>query len=275
MIHYKKEKKGKIKGTGENMNGIFLQGGGAKGAFQAGVIYALHKKGIRFQMATGTSIGAVNLYFMLTGNIEKMKEIWTNVELPKFDHDYDHIDRVIDNEPIIKILRELEDKKSQIKKAYVNYVLVDNFKVHEKEKEIASLDKLQRLEYIKYSSLLPINRKKSDSKEKIVGKFDSKKVFEVFNSQIKKGDYQGYRLDGGIKNNMFMEPFLENLVEKLYLIVFYRNFNVPEEIVKKYGEKLFVISPPHDFELGDTLRFEKEFCSKWFEYGQAAAGGIL
>ncbi len=219
------------------MNGVFLQGGGAKGAFQAGALYGLHKRGIRFQMASGTSIGAVNLYFLLTGNIEKMKEVWTNVEVPGFDHDYEHIDRVIDNEPIIGILRDLEDRKSEIKKAYVNFVLVDGCAAYEKEKEIVSLDKRSRLEYVKYSSLLPIHRKSTASKENIIEKFDSKKVFQVFNRDVEKGIYEGYRLDGGIKNNMFMEPFLENSVESLYLIVFQKNFNVPEEITRAYGEK--------------------------------------
>jgi hypothetical protein len=256
------------------MNGVFLQGGGAKGAFQAGALYGLHKRGIRFQMASGTSIGAVNLYFLLTGNIVKMKEVWTNVEVPKFDHDYSHIDKVIDNEPIIGILRDLEDRKSEIKKAYVNYVIVDGCSVYEKEKEIVSLDKRSRLQYVKYSSLLPIHRNSSDSKKNIIEKFDSKKVFEVFNRDVENGIYEGYRLDGGIKNNIFMEPFLKNPVEKLYLIVFQKDFNIPEEIERTYGEKLFVISPPHDFESGDTLRFEREFCKRWFEYGEMAARGI-
>jgi len=253
------------------MNGVFLQGGGAKGSFQAGVLYGLHKRGIRFQVASGTSIGAVNLYFLLTGNIEKMKEVWTNVELPKFDHDYSHIGKVIDNEPIICILRDLEDRKSEIKKAYVNYVFVDACALYEKEKEIASLDKRSRLEYVKYSSLLPIHRKRADSKENIIERFDSKKAFAMLNRDVEKGIYQGYRLDGGIKNNMFIEPFLENPVDKLYLIVFRRDFRVPYEIEKAYGERLSVICPQTDFAMGDTLRFEKEFCRSRFACGEDAA----
>ncbi len=255
----------------ETMNGVFLQGGGAKGAFQAGVLYGLHKSGLEFQIASGTSIGAVNLYFMLTGNVEKLREVWMNVEVPKFDHDYANIDRVIDNEPIIKILRGLPDNGGEINKAYVNHVLVKDCKVCEEEKEIASLDKESRLRHIKYSSLLPFHGERKDSREKIIGEFNSEKAFELFKRDVEQGIYEGYRLDGGIKNNLFMEPFLENRVDKLYLIVFKRDFSVPDEIEKAYGERLSVICPQKDFDRGDTLRFERDFCRGWFSRGEDAA----
>jgi len=256
------------------MTGVFLQGGGAKGAFQAGALYGLHKRGVKFQMASGTSIGAVNLYFLLTGNVEKLREVWTNVEVPKFDHDYANIGRVIDNEPIIKILRGLPDKGGEIKKAYVNHVLVKDSKIFEQRSEIASLDKESRLRNIKYSSLLPRHGARKESKEKIVGKFNSEKVFELFKRDVEKGIYEGCRLDGGIMNNCFMEPFLENPVDRLFLIVFKMDFAVPHEIEKTYGKRLSVICPHRNFDTGDTLRFEREFCRSWFERGEYAARGI-
>jgi len=259
------------KEKGERMKGVFLQGGGAKGAFQAGALYGLHKRGVRFQIASGTSIGAINLYFMLTGNFEKLREVWTNVEVPKFDHDYANIDRVIDNGPIIEILRGLPDKGGEIKKAYVNHVLVKDCKILEQKKEIASIGKESRLEQIKYSSLLPNHGERKDSREKIIREFNSEKVFELFKRDVEKGIYEGYRLDGGIKNNLFMEPFLENRVDKLYLIVFKRDFSVPDEIEKAYGERLSVICPPKDFKEGDTLRFERDFCRGWFSLGEDVA----
>ncbi len=259
------------------MTGVFLQGGGAKGAFQAGALYGLNKRGVKIQMASGTSIGAVNLYFILTGNFDKLREVWTNVEVPKFDHDYENIDRVIDNEPIIKTLRGFPDKGGDIKKAYVNHVLVEDRKLIEKKEEIASLDKESRLSNIKHSSLLPLHVERRESKgprEKIIGQFNSEKAFELFKKDVGKGIYEGCRLDGGIKNNLFIEPFIENPVDKLYLIVFKRDFEIPGEIEKAYGKRFAVICPQTDFEMGDTLRFEKEFCRNCFARGEQAARGI-
>ena len=67
--------------------GLCLSGGGAKGAFQAGVIKGLYDKGIsKFDAISGTSIGAVNGYYVFTGNIKKLEDMWINIEInPKID----------------------------------------------------------------------------------------------------------------------------------------------------------------------------------------------
>ena len=59
---------------------LVLCGGGAKGAYQAGVIKALYDRGInKFNSIAGTSIGAINGYFLFTENVDKLEEIWTNI----------------------------------------------------------------------------------------------------------------------------------------------------------------------------------------------------
>ena len=45
------------------MRGLVLEGGGAKGAYEAGAIKALQKKKIYFDGVSGTSIGAINAAF--------------------------------------------------------------------------------------------------------------------------------------------------------------------------------------------------------------------
>ena len=58
------------------MNGVFLQGGGAKGAFQAGAVYAMYEKGINMNVLAGTSIGAVNGYYIYRDSIEDMRKYY-------------------------------------------------------------------------------------------------------------------------------------------------------------------------------------------------------
>jgi len=65
---------------------LALQGGGAFGAFQAGVLEALHDAGVEIDACSGSSIGAINaaLYF---GNepsrrIERLKTFWNSVSVP-------------------------------------------------------------------------------------------------------------------------------------------------------------------------------------------------
>src|SRR5215475_3575267 len=62
---------------------LVLQGGGALGAYHAGVYHALHEHGIEPDWIVGTSIGAINAS-LIAGNphesrLEALKEFWTRM----------------------------------------------------------------------------------------------------------------------------------------------------------------------------------------------------
>ena len=62
---------------------LVLQGGGALGAYQAGVYHALHENGIEPNWIIGTSIGAINAS-LIAGNrpadrLDRLKEFWTRM----------------------------------------------------------------------------------------------------------------------------------------------------------------------------------------------------
>lgn len=61
--------------------GLVLSGGGARGAYQAGVIKALTELGLKFNLIAGTSVGALNAAFVAAGKVDKMVEIWENINL--------------------------------------------------------------------------------------------------------------------------------------------------------------------------------------------------
>ena len=63
---------------------LVLQGGGALGAYQAGVYQALHEAGIEPDWVIGTSIGAIN-GALIAGNtaearVDRLREFWKRVE---------------------------------------------------------------------------------------------------------------------------------------------------------------------------------------------------
>jgi len=63
---------------------LVLQGGGALGAYQAGVYQALHEAGIEPDWVIGTSIGAINAS-LIAGNapdkrLSRLREFWNRVE---------------------------------------------------------------------------------------------------------------------------------------------------------------------------------------------------
>src|SRR6202162_6280891 len=62
---------------------LVLQGGGALGAYQAGVYQALHEAGLEPDWVVGVSIGAINSS-IIAGNpperrLERLEEFWTTI----------------------------------------------------------------------------------------------------------------------------------------------------------------------------------------------------
>lgn len=253
------------------MNGLFLQGGGAKGAFQAGVIYGLHKKGVKFNVITGTSIGAVNGYFVYTKNFEAMKKYYmeSNIESKVFDI---NVDMVVHNEGIINELKKLSGINEDVKAFYVNYTSVENGKLIQKEVDITKLSKDDALNSVRYSSLLPYvcpNGVKSMSLKEVSQTFNSSEVFDKFSKKLKEGIYDGFNLDGGILNNNYMKPFLTNKVDKIFIVPLHNNFKTPKYLLEKYSPNdLVIIESKTKFKPNDTLRIENKFLRQLFIEGE-------
>ena len=62
------------------MRGLALEGGGAKGAYQAGAIKALTQRKIYFDGVAGTSIGAINAALYACGNLEGLYKLWPEMD---------------------------------------------------------------------------------------------------------------------------------------------------------------------------------------------------
>lgn len=58
---------------------VVLSGGGAKGAFQAGVLQVLREKGYRFDMISGVSVGSLNGAMLATNQLPRLIDIWENL----------------------------------------------------------------------------------------------------------------------------------------------------------------------------------------------------
>lgn len=246
------------------MNGLYLQGGGAKGAFQAGVIYGLYKKGIKFNILSGTSIGAINGYFIFSGNIEKLKEVWTSIEPTN-----DKISgKVVENKNVTNMLEGLSGRDDNISSFYVNYIEVTGNQLKEVVVDVAKQDKHEGINSVKYSSLLPYMSNQEKTISEIAKDFEAQKAFEQLKQNIGKGLYNGYKLDGGILNNNLLAPFIKNRVDKLYIISLKNDYKIPDYILDAYNkEDIRVIKPTIEMNPKDILRFEKEFCTYLFNEG--------
>lgn len=96
------------------MLGLALQGGGAKGAFQAGAIKALFEAGYTFDGVVGASIGALNGALVAQGDFEKTYELWYNMDVSVlFDVDQNVVDNItslnVDKETVKYVFRKLRE----------------------------------------------------------------------------------------------------------------------------------------------------------------------
>ncbi len=61
--------------------GLALEGGGFRGSYQAGAIYALWEKGIKIGAVCGSSSGSMNASFVAMKKIEELKQLWLNFRI--------------------------------------------------------------------------------------------------------------------------------------------------------------------------------------------------
>lgn len=235
--------------------GLCLCGGGAKGAYQAGVIKALYDRGIKFNTISGTSIGSVNGYFIFTNNVEKLEEMWTDID-DNIYHNIKIVDNTVDNSSLIDLLSNINDNNKQKLDFYVNYINIENNIPREKIVNILDLSKENSLNSIKYSSLLPFNPQGTMS------------LYDQFRKDLSEGLYNGYNLDGGLINNTLLKPLLNQHLDKIIIISTKHDYILPHDIKNISNEdNIIIVRPETKFTKNDTLRFEKEFCKQLYYEG--------
>ena len=58
---------------------LVLAGGGSLGSYQVGALEALQELGYKFDIVTGTSIGALNGAFVCNGQTDKLRKLWEDI----------------------------------------------------------------------------------------------------------------------------------------------------------------------------------------------------
>ena len=82
---------------------IVLSGGGSRGAYQIGVWKALKKLRIKYNIVTGTSVGALNGVLMTQKNYKKAYKLWSNMNFNVvFDQNTSNNMNVTDTKKIVK-----------------------------------------------------------------------------------------------------------------------------------------------------------------------------
>ncbi len=115
---------------------LILSGGGARGAYEVGVVKALLEHGVTFDLAIGTSIGAINAAFLAQGDIERWERMWCSLRSADVFHPLS-VRRItqllrgkhnglLDNSPLEQLLRrELDLDRIKAGSTKVGWCMTD------------------------------------------------------------------------------------------------------------------------------------------------------
>ena len=252
---------------------LALEGGGARGAYQAGAWRALREAGVRISAVAGTSIGALNGALIVLGDYETAKDLWENVTYSQIMDVDDQtmsalvrgglrgvslrdaavqlgeliLRRGIDTSKIRELIRQKIDedavRASDTELFIVTYSLSDQ---KELELRARDLEPGELHDMLMASAYLPVFRM-----EKLGGKLYA---------------------DGGVRDVLPLHVLIENGYRNIIALRLYgtgveRNVRIPR------GTRLYTVAPTED--LGSTMEYEPERTRRNMRLGYFDAKRVL
>ena len=257
--------------------GIYLKGGGAKGAFQAGVIKALTERGLTFQVIAGTSIGAVNGYFLGRNALDKLEALYMSPEDTAFQTMV-LSGKTIKNNHLIQKLEEIHTPLDETVQGFlVNYCLVQNGQLIERVEDLRSLTREASITRIKWSARLPYNHPPMTF-QGFIRYIQEHDITAEFKADLQNQVYDGWKLDGGLVNNLFIREILAFKPDKVIIVGY--NGTRDEYLQGLDGlttaekAKLIYIARGVPFAVTDTYQFNQAFLQGRFLEGYATGRSL-
>ena len=235
---------------------IALEGGGAKGAYEAGVWKALEEAGVKYNAVAGTSVGALNGAMMASRDLDTAVHLWENIKFSQvFDADDEQMKKIYDRdlegldvkglikdfvgfvkdggldiEPLRLMMMEYIDeervRQSDVDFFFVTYSLTDKQEV---EIDAHELEEGKLIDMLLASAYVPVfQRKKLDGKDYVDGSVQN---IVPIDSLLKRG-YQ------------------DIIMIRIYGLGFEKKTTIPDDV------NLITIAPKE--KLGGILQFDPE-----------------
>lgn len=245
---------------------LVLSGGGTLGAYEMGAWKAFRELGIRFDVVTGTSIGALNGFFVATDQFDLAMNLWQNITIDQvlnnaIDLDFQAIQKSVseDNGKRLKAMIRSYLKNRQLDVSPL-YSLVDQY-------IDGNLIKNSKMTFgtvsVIWPSLKQINTVINDVPSKLVKSYllASSALFPAFPMVEINGKKH---IDGGYRDNIPIDFALRLGGEEIIVIDVYGGrsiFNNPLSrlpIVKTIGPA---------WKLGSNLLFDQEVIQRNIDFG--------
>lgn len=237
------------------MRGLMLQGGGAKGAYEAGAIKALNERKIYFDIVGGTSIGAINAACYVTGNFRSMYKLWLSTKSSELLGIDEKLIKNFDNNTI---------KKGDLKKGFNSIIkLLKNGGVdltNIKKFLSASIDEKKfrksKVDYCMNTfSITDFKRVDVFKKDIPEGKLHEYILSSAYlpGFKLEKIIDDKYYLDGGVITNCPVDLLIDYGCDEVYVVKAWQD---KIRFKNKRNIKVHIITPREN--LGSILLFEKE-----------------
>ena len=248
------------------MRGLVLEGGGARGAYQIGVVKALYEKGYRFDGFVGTSIGSINAAMLAQDDFDKALELWMNISMEQVFLE--------DDLPILKLadIKDIKPKLKHLLKEGRNILakIVHNRGIHtERMKSLLG-------KYIDEEKI----RKSGKDYGLVAFSVSERKAYELMLDEIPNGQLVNYIMASSsvpgfhletIEGNTFIDGGVYNncpsnlLIERGYDEIIAVRITKIHSLHWTDDFKVKTISPSKD--LGNILLFTPENCAAKIELG--------
>lgn len=235
--------------------GVVLSGGGSKGAYQIGVWKALRKLRIKYDIVTGTSIGAVNGILMVQNDYFKANNLWKNIGFDDlFDEKFEDVQTELD---IYKKFAEQFIKKGGMSTKKIHDLILNSYN----ERKFYNSKINYGIVTFSVSKMRPRIFLKSDDKTKLIDYvMASSACYPAFQSiKIDDGSY----IDGGYYDNLPINLAIDLGAEEIIAIDL--GAVGLKKNVSNRNIKITHISPRND--IGSFLIFDKNVCRKAIKYG--------
>lgn len=239
---------------------IVLSGGGGKGAYQIGVWKALRKLHIKYDIVTGTSVGALNGAFMVQKDYKNALKVWKNMSF-----------KSVYNKDIKEDLSTKEGKKELVS-MYAKGIVID------KGMDVENLENL----LLKYLDENKVRKSKIDY-GLITFNLTTLKAMTFVKKDIPKGKLKDYMMasatcypvfkkkeidkniyiDGGVYDNLPINLAISMGANQIIAIDL-RAIGIKQKI-KEANCDIVTITPKN--KINSFLVFEKEASERAIKYG--------
>ena len=232
------------------MKAIVLSGGGSKGSYQIGVWKALRKLRIKYDIVTGTSVGALNGALMTQGNFHRALKVWKSINLKTlFGEDAEESENTIE---VFKMYKDNFIKNGGMEVKDLEKLIDENIN----KKKFYSSKVNFGLITMNLDTIKPLIVKKNDiAKEKLTDYLvASASCFPVF--QKKEINNQNY-IDGGYYDNLPINLAIELGADEIIAV----DLKAPG-IKRKPTKKIPTITIKPNNKLTNFLNFYEEGTKK-------------